>query len=617
MILRPYQAEAHAAVMAWVRRSVDPCLIEAPTGAGKSLIIAALARDLHAISGCKHILCIAPSAELVQQNHEKYLATGNPASMFSASAGEVSLRHPVVFGTPQTIKNKLRRFGSQFCAVIVDECHRITPTVKFIIEQMREANQNLRVIGLSATPYRLGSGYIYQIGPDGMPAPDWQCRDPYFMACVYQISAHSLIDQGYLSRPLIGTIAADHYDTSKLQLNRRGQFDAADIDRAFHGHGRKTSAIIGDIVEQSKGRKGVMIFAATVQHAEECLASLPPKLSALVTGKTGQAERAEILKRFKAREIKYLVNVAVLTTGFDASHVDLVALLRATESVSLLQQIIGRGLRIDPGKADCLILDYAENLDRHCPDGDIFTPNVIAAGQSSGSESIEVICPKCSTPQMFSKRPNPNHYEISDSGYFLEADGLPVVTEFEPVQPVPAHFGRRCRGLDIKAGRPVECDYRWSLKVCRACGEENDIAARYCTGCKGELIDPNEKLKISFKAKKRDPSLPQCDEVLEWQTSRTVSQRGNECEMVKVKTPYRSFTVWLQINGKSEKAGKDWNWYCKATENGTKAPRTIAYIKEPSGFYRLIGYNLQPDVSPEDQKKREQGLTADLLQSNV
>lgn len=599
MILRPYQSEAHAAVMAWVRRSVDPCLIEAATGAGKSLIIAAIARELHQISKGKHILCIAPSAELVQQNHEKYKATGNPASMFSASAGEVSLRHPVVFGTPGTIKNKLGRFGSQFCAVVLDECHRITPTVQFIIEQMREANPNLRVIGLSATPYRMGSGYVYRVGPDNTPVPDWQCRDPYFTACVYRIGAHELIEQGYLTQPVIGAINAEHYDTSGLQLNRRGQFEAADIDRAFHGHGRKTSAIIADIIEQSRGRKGVMIFAATVRHAEECLASLPPQLSALITGKTGQAERAGILKGFKAGHIKYLVNVAVLTTGFDASHVDVVALLRATESVSLLQQIIGRGLRIDPGKQDCLILDYAENIERHCPEGDVFAPMVYAAGQSGGSELLEVTCPKCSTLQTFAKRPNPNNYEINEAGYFLEADGLPVMTEFEPQQPVPAHFGRRCRGLVLQAGRHVECDYRWSLKECKACGEENDIAARYCTGCKAELIDPNEKLTISFKAKKRNPSLPQCDDVLDWQASRTISQRGNECEMVKIKTPYRSFTVWLQINGRNDKAKRDWEWYCRFTENGKKAPRTIAYIKEPNGFYRFIGYNLQPDISPE------------------
>ena len=102
-----------------------------------------------------------------------------------------------------------------------------------------------------------------------------------------------------------------------------------------------------------------MLFAATVRHAEEVMASLPPDLSAMITGDTPKGERASIIARFKARRIKYLVNVAVLTTGFDAPHVDVIAILRKTESVGLLQQIIGRGLRLHDDKRDCLVLDYA------------------------------------------------------------------------------------------------------------------------------------------------------------------------------------------------------------------------------------------------------------------
>ncbi|MFN9958451.1 MAG: DEAD/DEAH box helicase, partial [bacterium] len=99
------------------------------------------------------------------------------------------------------------------------------------------------------------------------------------------------------------------------------------MDRAYHGQGRKTARIIADIVAQSQDRKGVLIFAATVRHANECLESLPPELSAIVTGETPKKEREEILRRFKAQEIKYIVNVSVLTTGFDATHVDVIAML--------------------------------------------------------------------------------------------------------------------------------------------------------------------------------------------------------------------------------------------------------------------------------------------------
>jgi len=173
-------------------------LIEAATGAGKSHIIAAVADTIHNISGGKHILCLAPSRELVIQNREKFSLTGNPSSVFSASVGEKSLRHPVVFGTPMTVKNKIRRFGSEFAAVIVDECHGITPTIQTIISSINECNPNLRVIGLSATPYRLGTGYIYAIDEDGNPVDRSQTHEPYFAACVYKIQAQQLIDEGIL-----------------------------------------------------------------------------------------------------------------------------------------------------------------------------------------------------------------------------------------------------------------------------------------------------------------------------------------------------------------------------------------------------------------------------------
>src|SRR5690606_29456504 len=134
---------------------------------GKSIIIAMLASTLTTISKGKHVLCLAPSAELVTQNRAKYLATGEPASIYSASAGQKCLKHPVVFATPGTFKGKARAIGGKFCAVVLDEAHRITPTVRQIIEDMRASNPNLRVIGLSATPYRLGTGYIYQTDETG------------------------------------------------------------------------------------------------------------------------------------------------------------------------------------------------------------------------------------------------------------------------------------------------------------------------------------------------------------------------------------------------------------------------------------------------------------------
>ena len=134
-MLRDYQQTAHDAILKWIRKTSEPCCIEAATGAGKSHIIAALAETVNRISNGKHVLCLAPSAELVIQNSEKYEATGNKFSIFSASAGSKSLRHPVVFGTPLTVANRIRKFGSQFAMVIIDECHGMTPTIKKLLMQ--------------------------------------------------------------------------------------------------------------------------------------------------------------------------------------------------------------------------------------------------------------------------------------------------------------------------------------------------------------------------------------------------------------------------------------------------------------------------------------------------
>lgn len=557
----------------------------------KSHIIAAVAQTIHEISKGKHILCLAPSAELVVQNSEKYELTGNPFSLFSASVGQKSLRHPVVFGTPLTVKNKINRFGDQFAMVIIDECHGITPTIKSIIDAMREKNPRLRVVGMTATPYRMNEGYIFSQWPDGKPVGEHERLDEtYFESCVDRITARELIDQGFLTPPLVGGIQAEAYHTLGMELNNRDQFDQADIDQAFHGQGRKTAAIIADIVAQARDRQGVMIFAATVRHAHECLESLPAGLSAIVTSDTPKHEREEIIERFKAREIKYLVNVSVLTTGFDAPHVDVVAMLRATESVGLLQQIIGRGLRLSDGKDDCLILDYAENLERHCPDGDIFTPTIKARERSGDVKYITCKCPICNAENTFKARPNTEGYNTNERGYFCDMDGEEIMTDYGAL---PAHFGRRCQSKTIVGGEVVQCANRWTSKDCPHCDASNDIAARYCFECKGEIVDPNEKLRIEFKAMKKDPTRRQTDKVLNFEMNQTMSRSGRQQYRIDVITQYRKFSYWVPINPTWSKGRLQ---AMMLADLKGSPPGTITYQKNPdNNFYDVLAYNRKHD----------------------
>lgn len=589
---RPYQQAAIEAAIAELRKSIDPIIIEAATGAGKSLLIAYLAEWLHSVSGGKRVLCLAPQRELVLQNASKYRALGAPCSIFSASAGSKSTRHPVTFGSPGTVSRSISRFLKDYCAIVIDEAHGMTPTVKAIVEAMREANPRLRIIGTSATPFRLGTGYIYRVGPDGRANSDDTCRDPFFLKSVYRIGARELIDQGFLTRPVMARTNAENYDTSGLQLKPNGKFDAHDVDQAFVGHGRKTAAIVGDVVAQSRDAKGVVFFAATVQHAQEVLASLPPSMSAIVTGET--KDRDAVLKRFERQQIKYLVNVKVLTTGWDCSHVDVIAILMKTESVGLLQQVIGRGLRLHEGKSEVRIMDYGSNISDHCPDGDLFAPIVRARGAKEGGGMVEAHCASCGYVNEFSRHKDAEGFELDKEGYCLDVFGQRVETEYGPQ---PGHYGRRCFGMvrTDNNGKHERCNHRWTSKICEACQEANDIAARYCSACKSELVDPAAKLAFEFEAHKRDPTVPQTDVVLSLDKTDTVSRKGDDMVKAVWKTPHRNFTTWHLKHPLYAKGIRDWERFEAATRNGP--PETVSYVKNSdTSMYRILAFNQPEDV---------------------
>ena len=597
---RPYQQSAHDAVMNWWRHTTSPCVIEAATGAGKSHIIAMLAESLHKISKGKRVLCLAPSAELVRQNADKYLATGAPCSIYSASISK-SLRHPVIFATEGTFKGVAKRLGHEFAGVVIDECHRLTNTVKDIIEDMKEGNPNLRVCGLSATPYRLSEGFVFSQMPDGKLIPESCARDPYFTRLVYYIGAPELIGAGFLTPPVIGSIGVDEYDTSGLVVQKNGHYSKASVDQAFEGWGRKTSDIVADVIGKTRGRMGVMIFASTVRHAEEIMASLPPDNSRMIGGtiNTKKADRNRLIEDFKARRFKYFVNVNILTVGFDAPHVDAIAILRATESVSLLQQIIGRALRKHPDKKEALILDYSGSVEKHCPDGDLFSPEIKAAYQGGERPDIEAACEYCNGINIFTARKNNEGLGVDSNGYFIDLCGERVNTEENPDKTpkfMPAHYGRRCTNQVKHRHEYQRCSYYWTGKDCQACGHKNDIAARYCEVCKNELIDPATKLRIDFKRFKKDPTQIQTDRVIDMDVNPVVTRSGKECLVANFVTEWRSFSVWLHPEVKGGRLYAEYIQFMDATMSGVEKPETVTYHKDTkSGFYNIHDYGRQTD----------------------
>ncbi len=464
--LRPYQQDAVNATLNHFRRHADPAVIVLPTGAGKSLVIAELARLARG-----RVLVLAHVKELVEQNHGKYQAYGLEADIFAAGLQRKESQRKVVFGSVQSVARNLAQFDSAFSLVIVDECHRISDDdssqYQQIFSHLRQHNPQLRLLGLTATPFRLGKGWIYHFHYHGMVRGD---EKALFRDCIYELPLRYMIKHGFLVEPERLDMPVVQYDFSRLTAQANGLFSEADLNRELKQQQRVTPHIVSQIVEFAEDRRGVMVFASTVEHAREILSLLPAN-SALISAETPAKERDATIAAFKAQQLKFLVNVAVLTTGFDAPHVDLIAILRPTESVSLYQQIVGRGLRLSPGKTSCLILDYAGNPH------DLFTPEVGAPKGASDNEPVQVFCPACGFANTFWGK--------------TTADGMII-----------EHFGRRCQGvLEDDEGHREQCDFRFRFKSCPDCGAENDIAARRCHQCDKILVDPDDMLKAALKLK--------------------------------------------------------------------------------------------------------------------
>ena len=615
MKLRQYQQDAVESAIDWMKKCTEPALLELATGAGKSWIAAAIAQWIHETSK-KKVLVLQPSKELTEQNFSKYVSTGKKASIFSASAGSKCTRHNVVYATPKTVLNSISRFGDSFGAVIIDEAHQTTPTIKQIIDSIRAKNPMLRVIGMTATPYRMGTGYIYQFDHTHTPIKrlsEDETISAFYHSLLYKIHTRELIEMGFLTDAHTDTSANQiHYNTDNLTLNKMGQFDAKAVEQAFVGQGRLTSQIVADVVSHAANRKGVMLFAATVKHAEEILESLPPHNSRMLGGEInmGKADREQLINDFKNQKFKYIVSVGTLTTGFDAPHVDLVAILRATESASLFQQIIGRGLRLSDGKEDCLVLDYAENIERHDLKDDIFSPK-ITTSKAKSSGSIDSECEWCKFTNQFAARPNVDKLAIDKQGYFLDLAGNRILTEDN--QFFAAHFGRRCNGFIksvLERGKLDRCEFRYASKTCEECGHENDIAARYCEKCKHELVNPNDSLTAQFETVKRDPYAIFTEEVRFFSVKKGKSKAGNDMLICEYSTDNSNFREYYTANSDSKLVIRKWTDINVAIFSGTKGtnycatvddfikqytnemPDTVTYRKnKETGYYDVYGHN--------------------------
>ncbi len=359
MTLRPYQAQAVDAVYEHLRcRDDNPCVV-IPTAGGKTPIMATICRDaVQKWDG--RVLILAHVKELIEQAVDKLHAMApdlwHQIGCYSAGLKSRDTEHAIIVAGIQSVYRKAAELD-RFDLILIDEAHMLPPNGEGMYQQfLKEArivNPHVRLIGLTATPYRMTSGTI--------------CGTDHLLNHIcYEVGVRELIAQGYLC-PLKTKVGRRKADTSGLHT-RGGEFIAGEVEALMDDDGLVQSAC-REIVEQTRDRNSVLIFAASVQHAQhvQCVLGDMGHECGFVCGDSSGIFRDDILRRFKDGDMKFLVNVNVLTTGFDAPNIDCVALLRPTNSPGLYYQMLGRGFRLHPAKTNCLVLDFGGNILRHGP----------------------------------------------------------------------------------------------------------------------------------------------------------------------------------------------------------------------------------------------------------
>ena len=428
MKLRGYQREAVDAVIAyWERGGLHP-LVEVPTGGGKTAILGELSRFV--VQDCGGRVVIATHrAELIDQDAAavRRMWPEAPLAVWSASLKKRGVSAITVCGV-QTVARKAEQLGS-VDVLIVDEAHLIPPDgdgqYQTLVKGLRAINPGLRIVGLTATPHRLGQGYLTQ-GANAL-----------FTSIAYRCEVGRLITDGYLS-PLVTGMASAQIDTTQI-ATRMGEFAAKDLELAAD-IAEVTDSVAQDVHDAlTAGRTSALIFGCSVVHTRNLAEAVRGHghTCEVITGETETMVRQAIIGKFRRREIDALASCDVLTTGFDAPVVDVLAIVRATQSTSLYQQIVGRGMRIADGKTDCLVLDYGGNVARHGPVDDVKIKEA-TNGKGNGTAPVKT-CQNCFAQQPISAQvcsECDTEFPPQERKGNRDASNLPILSSQMPAKPV-------------------------------------------------------------------------------------------------------------------------------------------------------------------------------------
>lgn len=449
---RPYQAEAIASIAEYFRRGGDAPLIVLPTGSGKSVVLGEFIREACEQWHDTHILVLTRTKELVEQDANKIAACwpSAPLGVYSAGLNMRQLRQ-ITVASIQSVYNK-KHFYGRFDLVIIDECqdipHENDGMYRKLINGSLDENDQVKFIGLTATPYRLKGGLLHE--GDGA----------LFDGIAYESNVADLIADGYLCR--LVSPDTECVDLSGVKTTG-GDFNIGQL-------GERMSALdlvehhADEMVTRFSNRHHWLGFCVTVEHAQVMASALQRRgiEATYITGEMSNGERDGKIADFKSGEIRCLFNMGILTTGFDFPAIDALAVLRPTKSPGLYVQIMGRGLRpvyVDgfdldtkegrlasiaaSQKQNCLVLDFGGNVRRH---GFIDKVEPPRKGRKGDKQEAPVkACPKCGNlvPIMtrFCKEPLENgdicghEFEIAPrESETLAHSGAMLSTEVPPVE---------------------------------------------------------------------------------------------------------------------------------------------------------------------------------------
>lgn len=396
-----FQEEAIHSIYNYFQTNSGNPIVAMPTGTGKSFVIAGFVRNVLQAWPNQRFLMLTHVKELIDQNARRLTQAWPqaPLGIYSAGLNARDVMHPIIFGGVASVANAVELIGHRDL-LLIDECHLVglkeSAQYLQIIRGLKLINPWLKVIGFTATPFRMGQGRLTEPMEDRKTGAT---LEPIFSDVCYDVTGleafNRLIAEGYLA-PLIPKKTGTELDVSNVSINyANGDYSQKALQNAVD-QDPINQAAVQELCTYGQDRRKWLVFASGIEHSEHLAEMLRAYgvPAAAIHSKISDGERDQRLADFRSGRLRALTNNNVLTTGFDVPEIDLIGMLRPTTSVVLWVQMLGRGTRPADGKRNCLVLDFAGNTRRLGPINDPIIPK--QRGKGTGEVPVK-ICDACGT----------------------------------------------------------------------------------------------------------------------------------------------------------------------------------------------------------------------------